>query len=149
MLLFLVFIIIYKLPCVPVPEWSKVLELVADISIKGVGCIKLQWIKNYLLLIFFLYVFVNLWHFSHKIVFIFLSGDGLIFFCFFFFFCCMGALGLLLLRLKSKMQKGSDSLPSLIENYQMSYTVHNFRVNSCKLQDWTRESLTMVLSMED
>ena len=44
------------------------------------------------------------------------SDDGLIFFC--FLFC--EALGLLLC-LKSKKQKGSDSLPSLIESFHKSY----------------------------
>ena len=44
------------------------------------------------------------------------SDDGLIFFC--FSFC--GTLGLLL-RLKSKKHKGSDSLPSLMGNYHKSY----------------------------
>ena len=57
-----------------------------------------------------------------------LSDDGLIFFC--FSFC--GALGLLLC-LKSKKHKESDSLPSLMGNYHKSYLhaylCQNFWVN--------------------
>ena len=60
MLLFLVFIIIYKLSCVPVPEWSKVLELVADISIKGVGCIKLPMNQKLFVVDIFLVCFCQL-----------------------------------------------------------------------------------------
>ena len=62
------------------------------------------------------YLFVSLWHCSHMSLSYLSSDDGLIFFC--FSFC--GTLGLLL-RLKSKKHKGSDSLPSLMGNYHKSY----------------------------
>ena len=61
------------------------------------------------------YLFVSLWHCSHMSLSYLSSDDGLIFFC--FSFC--GTLGLLL-RLKSKKHKGSDSLPSLMGNYHKS-----------------------------
>ena len=74
------------------------------------------------------YLFVSLWHCSHMSLSYLSSDDGLIFFC--FSFC--GTLGLLL-RLKSKKHKGSDSLPSLMGNYHKSYLhaylCQNFWVN--------------------
>ena len=72
------------------------------------------------------------------------SDDGLIFFC--FSFC--GTLGLLLC-LKSKKHKGSDSLPSLMGNYHKSY-LHAYM--SEYLDEWLvglDGSLKMMLSMED
>ena len=60
MLLFLVLIIIYKLSRVPVPAWSKVLELVADISIKDVGCIKLPMNQKLFVVDIFLVCFYQL-----------------------------------------------------------------------------------------
>ena len=77
----------------------------------------------------------------------YLSSDyGLIFFC--FSFC--GALGLLLC-LKSKKHKGSDSLPSLMENYRKSYLhaylCQEFWVNGKKFG--LEGSLKMMLSMGD
>ena len=74
------------------------------------------------------YLFVSLWHCSHMSLSYLSSDDGLIFFC--FSFC--GALGLLLC-LKSKKQKVSDSLPSLMGSYHKSYLhaylCQNFWVN--------------------
>ena len=74
------------------------------------------------------YLFVSLWHCSHMSLSYLSSDDGLIFFC--FSFC--GTLGLLLC-LKSKKHKGSDSLPSLMGNYHKSYLhaylCQNFWVN--------------------
>ena len=61
------------------------------------------------------YLFVSLWRFSHMSL-SYLSSDGLIFLC--FLFCRV--LGLLLC-LKSKKHKGSNSLPSLMGNYHKSY----------------------------
>ena len=60
MLLFLVLIIIYKLSRVPVPVWSKVLELVADISIKDVDCIKLPMNQKLFVVDIFLVCFYQL-----------------------------------------------------------------------------------------
>ena len=82
------------------------------------------------------------WHFSHVFA---LPFE--LWFNIFFFFCCVEALGLLL-WLQLKKQKGNVSFPSLMENYQKSYTVPNFWVNDYKLQDRVKESLIMVLSME-
>ena len=62
------------------------------------------------------YLFVSLWHCSHMSLSYLSSDDGLIFFC--FSFC--GALGLLTC-LKSKKQKGSDSLPCLMGSYHKFY----------------------------
>ena len=74
------------------------------------------------------YLFVSLGHCSHMSLSYLSSDDGLIFFC--FSFC--GALGLLS-SLKSKKQKGSDSLPSLMGSYHKSYLhaylCQNFWVN--------------------
>ena len=61
------------------------------------------------------YLFVFLSYFSHMFL-PYLSSDGLIFFC----FSLCGVLGLLLC-LKSKKHKRSDSLPSLMENCYKSY----------------------------
>ena len=74
------------------------------------------------------------------------SDDGLIFSC--FLFC--GALGLLSC-LKSKKQKGSGSLPSLMGSYHKSYfhayLCQNFWVNGYKFG--LEGSLKMMLSMGD
>ena len=74
------------------------------------------------------------------------SDDGLIFFC--FSFC--GALGLLLC-LKSKKHKGSDSLPSLMgicyKFYLHVYLRQNFWANGQKFE--LEGSLKMMLSMRD
>ena len=74
------------------------------------------------------YLFVSLWHCSHMSLSYLSSDDGLIFFC--FSFC--GALGLLSC-LKSKKQKRSDSLPSLMGSYHKFYLhahlCQNFWVN--------------------
>ena len=68
--------------------------------------------------------------------------DGLIFFC--FWFC--GALGLLSC-LKSKQQKGNDSIPSLMGRYHKSYfhayLFQNFWVNGQKFR--LEGSLKMML----
>ena len=74
------------------------------------------------------YLFVFFCHCSYMSLSYLSSDDGLIFFC--FSFC--GTLGLLL-RLKSKKHKGSDSLPSLMGNYHKSclhtYPCQDFWVN--------------------
>ena len=74
------------------------------------------------------YLFVSFWHCSHMSLSYLSSDDGLIFF--YFLFC--GALGLLSC-LKSKKQKGSDSLSSLMRSYHKSYLhahlCQNFWVN--------------------
>ena len=74
------------------------------------------------------YLFVYLWRCSHMSLSYLSIDDGLIFFC--FLFC--GDLGLLLC-LKSKKHKGSDSLPSLMGNYHKSclhtYPCQDFWVN--------------------
>ena len=63
------------------------------------------------------YLFVSSWHCSHLSLSSYLSSDdGSIFIC--FSFC--GTVRLLLC-LKSKKHKGSDSLPSLMGNYHKSY----------------------------
>ena len=81
-------------------------------------------------------LFVSLWHCSHMSLSYLSSDYGSIFFC--FSFC--GALGLLLC-LKSKKHKESDSLPSLIGNYRKSY-LHAYLCKSLKfsepLEVWTR-----------
>ena len=61
------------------------------------------------------YLFVSLWHFIHMFL-TYLSSDGLTFFC----FSLCGILELLLC-LKSKKHKGSNSLPSLIGSCHKSY----------------------------
>ena len=92
------------------------------------------------------YLFVSLRHCSHMSLSYLSSDDGLIFFC--FSFC--GALGLLLC-LKSKKQKVSDSLPSLMGSYHKSYLhaylCQNFWVNGQKFG--LEGSLKMMLSMGD
>ena len=75
------------------------------------------------------YLFASSWHFSHMSLSYLSSNKGLIFFC--FSFC--GALGLLLC-LKSKKHKGSNSLPSLMgitisPSYLHAYLCQNFWVN--------------------
>ena len=84
--------------------------------------------QNFIICCWYFYLFVSLWHCSHMSLSYLLSDDGLIFFC--FSFC--GALGLLS-SLKSKKQKGSDSLPSLMGSYHKSYLhaylCQNFWVN--------------------
>ena len=73
------------------------------------------------------YLFVSLWHCSHMSLSYLSSDDGLI-----FLFFVLWGLGLLLC-LKSKKHKGSDSLPSLMGNYHKSYLhaylCQNFWVN--------------------
>ena len=73
------------------------------------------------------------------------SDDGLI-----FLFFVLWGLGLLLC-LKSKKHKGSDSLPSLMENYRKSYLhayfCQKFWVNGKKFA--LESSLKMMLSMGD
>ena len=61
------------------------------------------------------YLFVSLGHFSRMSL-SYLSSDGLLFLC----FSLCGALQLLLI-LRTKKLKGSDSLPSLMGNYHKSY----------------------------
>ena len=99
--------------------------------------------QNLICRYFSCYLFVNLWYLVTSLQYL-----SWVMVYYFPVLCYVGALRLLL-WLKSKKHKESVSLPSLMENYQKSYTVHNFWVNGCKLQDWTRESLKMVLSMED
>ena len=74
------------------------------------------------------YLFVSLWHCVHMSLSYLSSYDDLLFFC--FSFC--GALSLFLC-LKSKKNKGSDSLPSLMGNcqnfYLHAYLCQNFWVN--------------------
>ena len=65
----------------------------------------------------FYYLFVFLWYYSYMSL-LYLSGNSLVFFC---FFVVCGALGWVL-WLKSKKWNGSVSLPSLIGNYQKSYS---------------------------
>ena len=76
--------------------------------------------------IFLVVIFLFPWYFSHQSI--YLSRDGLIFFC----FSLYGALGLLLC-LESKKHKRSGSLPSLMENQLKFdlhvYLCHNFWVN--------------------
>ena len=71
------------------------------------------------------YLFVSLWHCSHISLSYLSSDEGLLFFC--FSFC--GALGLLLC-LKSKKQKESDSLPTCIHI--------SVRIFGWWLEVWTR-----------
>ena len=138
----LLFLLIIKLACIPVQ--AKVLELVAGISLKSTGCIKLPIQTK----IWFVAIFLVIFLLTCDILVMPLHYLSWVMIYYFPVFCYVGALKLLL-WLKSKKHKESVSLPSLMENYQKSYTVHNFWVNGCKLQDWTRESLKIVLSMED
>ena len=113
---------------VPVPVPTKIFQLVASISWKRADY-GYEPRLYYSLPVFFLLSFCFLvTHCSHVSLPYLSSDDGSIFLC--FSFC--GVLGLLLC-LKSKKQKVSDSLPSLMGSYKSylhAYLCQNFWVNS-------------------
>ena len=74
--------LIIKLSCVLVPVWTKVLELVAGISLKSTGCIKLPEQTKILFAAGIFLIFLLTCEILVTSV-PYLSGDGLIFFCFF------------------------------------------------------------------